>query len=581
MEPSPDVVDRRPAAGAAPRPSADHDVAGPDVPAAPGPVRRRRDGRDERGAGVDVRLLRRLRVLLAVGAVLGGTVGLWLDPSRDVLGVVGAYAAAMTVSLAVSHRRRDLRPWLAVDGTIAVLAVLATGGSASPMLPALLGPMLLSGILRSVLVTAFLLIASAPTLLLDGPPAQGATLFGVLVVAALVGSTAELLLGTRPPPDAALLAASAEHERIARLAEVLHSLEGALGERFATSTRARLLSVRRWTSLVDEPDVIGLRVGDGVTSGWQLLGADDQVRASADHELPAALVRAGTFQAVTLLAEVDAGAGLDPSSRRAAYLWLSKGDAPLEVLALEWPTPRPFTEDERRFFTELQGLFDLQRATGAQLERLQDRNDRADRAALAASLHDELAQDLVYAAMEVDRAARRHPDDPALGAVVPVLRGAVGTVRHTITDLRAAAHGVERALGQQLARAVAGRARFVAASSSDAPFRAEVVAAVVDVVDTLVELTRAPTTAVTVTDRSSEVPHVEVDVDGPVAGLTGGSDGGRVDGPRGATAAAVEGLAEEAGAAGLRLRVRLRPGASGAHFTVEGVPGGDEGPAGG
>lgn len=412
------------------------------VPEGVGRDRRVRASGSRADRRADPATVRSLRWFLTIGPALLGAAALAIGGRVAELPIVAAYAAVMAVSLRTSRGRRDLRPWLLVDGLAGIAAVVATGGADSPLLLTLLGPMLLSGMLRSVGVTAVLVVATAPALLVGTSAVQATSVFGVLVVAAIVGSYAERLLTPARRHDAVLDAAAAEHARIEQLTGLLDTLEEQLaGDQLSGSPRSRLLTLRRWLALVNEPDVIALRQGGGPEDPWQMLGADDEVRALSVAALPPALLRqgAGATDGLTLLPHIDTGTGVDPTSRRAAYLWLTREGVPDEVIALEWPLPRSFNGDEARFLTQLRHLFGLQRTAAERLTRLREQTAGSERFALAATLHDKLAQDLAYASMEAERAAKRYPDDADLAAALAVIRGAVTTVRSTITDLRRAA----------------------------------------------------------------------------------------------------------------------------------------------
>lgn len=288
--------------------------------------------------------------------------------------------------------------------------------------------------------------------------------------------------------------------------ELLHEVRGWLAGRVATGPAA---------GCVVEPDVIALRSGDHAERNWAVLGADDVVRASSCHELPAALLRADTGLAVVLVPDVTPGDGLDPRSRRAAYLWLGNSGGVVAVLALEWGRPGRFAADEMRALGTLRVLLEELSAAVVRLHRLRDDAQEGERQRLAAQLHDSLGQDLAYLAVELSRAGQRHPDDEELAQLTTAFRDALAVVRTTIGQLRRAEPVLVATPARRVAEALAPDVpcRVIADGVSEPHDRARedtVVACVAAIVASVAD--RRPSVTIRGTSRTaSEVLEVRID----------------------------------------------------------------------
>lgn len=288
-----------------------------------------------------------------------------------------------------------------------------------------------------------------------------------LVAAAILVALVLLAVRLRSPHPLGSTRSRVELEldRVRAASRLLAQAQDQLSGRSLPSTLEELLhEVRGWLASPsgaggagspDEPDVIALRPGDHAERYWVLLGADDVVRTSDRHQLPAALLGADTGTPTVLVPDVTPGDGLHVTSRRAAYLWLGVGGGRVAVLALEWDRPGDFSSAELRTLEVLRVLLEELAAAVSRLRRIRDDAQAGERQRLAAQLHDHLGQDLAYLVVELSRAERRHPDDPELRRLTATFRDAVAGVRTTIGELRHPPPGRVTAPARRIARHLA------------------------------------------------------------------------------------------------------------------------------
>lgn len=185
------------------------------------------------------------------------------------------------------------------------------------------------------------------------------------------------------------------------------------------------------------PDAVGVRVGGGVERTWRIVGADGQVRDTDDATLPRALLDADADLPVVLVSRFALGDGLDPMTRRGAYLWVTDQGERAAVFAVEWSEPAGFGPDERVALHDLQQLLEERIAADRQLDALRRDAELDGRRRMAADLHDDLGQDLSHLAVELDLLARTTPQLPELAGHADTLRAAIGRLRARIAELRA------------------------------------------------------------------------------------------------------------------------------------------------
>lgn len=356
---------------------------------------------------------------------------------------------------------RTLRP-LEDDGSIRamvillaeialhVLAVIATGYWASPLVLLLINAIIIAGFARGF---AFAIrVGTASTLAVSVPElsqpdygrvqlAQSAQWATLLLLGGMVAGYARRISGE----------ASRRHnlalDRVAQLADAnalltkLHGLTQTLPASLdlaevLDSTVARLRGLMRL-------DTVVILTTEQAGNHWTVartfgVGHEQQV---ANAHLPAPAQRAIALQRLVAVEAVsDADRPFDNRSRCALYTPLRSRDRLIGLLAIERRTTEPFTEREQRVLAGFVEPVALSIDNARWFRRLRTIGADEERSRIARDLHDRIGQSLAHLGFEIDRLIRRNdgvePTDSELRELRQSLREVVVEVRDALSDLR-------------------------------------------------------------------------------------------------------------------------------------------------
>lgn len=378
-----------------------------------------------------------LRVLaLGIGATSTTADG-WTVPDIAVAVVLVAFIGWRAAPAELSPVR--LRDVMALEVVLATLGVVVTGGLASPWLAAQFVPVGLAALglpptSAGLLAVVALVVDTAAAL--PGPPegleivSRGATLALVVGFAVI---TRGVLVATRSPHDEVL-------GRLDVLWSVRAMLEGLHTEARDSPVTFQLdeaIETLRTTSVIlGAVDVLGLfaHEDDGTLRLLHGIGLPARTYRVRDLPGPAGQPRR---DGVPVGATLSAG-GVTPAARWGAYLWLPVGEHERShVLVVEHPEDDPSVDD---VLPELAGLAEPLAVTvhnATWFGRVSHLGVDEERQRIAARLHDQFAQQLAVVSMQLELAARRHPEDTALRDLRVEVRDSLTGLRDTMVELRA------------------------------------------------------------------------------------------------------------------------------------------------
>jgi signal transduction histidine kinase len=363
---------------------------------------------------------------------------LWLLLSGGLLLVL-----ALAATLTGAHRGRDAVSWLVLESGLAVLAVLLSGGWASPwglyLAVPVLGTVLLVGAPGVVLPVAVVGTVALVEALRATPVTPGGAL--PLVLPVLV-ATAGGLVGRRQgpaPPAGPETHGLGGVRQLGHVNALLSSLHGLVRSTPAPLTVEDVLgAVHGELEELFEPDATVLLLAGPDGRWWRsvdVAGATP-VGEVALADLPAELHDAGLRDQPVLVSRLGRGSGLTPDARWGVYQWLFARGGAAALLALERREPRDVPAAHLETLGQLATPLALALDNAVWFRRLRTLGAEDERQRLGAQLHDRFAQSLAYLALELDRAATRHADDPELRAVRDEVRRTLLELRATLRDLR-------------------------------------------------------------------------------------------------------------------------------------------------
>ncbi len=344
-----------------------------------------------------------------------------------------------------------------------VLAVIATGYWASPLVLVLINAITIAGFARGF---AFAIrVGVASTLAVSVPEvsqpgygrdelAQSAQWATLLLLGGIVAGYARRISGE----------ASRRHnlalDRVAQLAEanalltklyvLTQTLPASLdlGE-VLDSTVTRLRGLMRLDSVLILTTEAG---GDRWTMASAYGIALDEQFALTD--LPAPAQRAvATQRLVAMAAVTDVDRPFDPRSRCGVYVPLRSRDDLVGLLAIERRNTHPFSDREQRLLTGFVEPVALSIDNARWFRRLRAMGADEERSRIARDLHDRIGQSLAHLGFEIDRLIRRNegvePTEGELRELRACVREVVVEVRDALSDLRADV-GDDRDLGTTL-----------------------------------------------------------------------------------------------------------------------------------
>lgn len=378
-----------------------------------------------------------LRVLaLGIGAGTVTTTG-WTVADVAVAVVLLAFVLWRAAPSELSPVR--LRDVMALEVVLATLGVVVTGGLASPWLVAQFVPVGLAALglpasSAGLLAVVALVVDTAASLPASPGGIEIATRAAMLALVVGFGAiTRGVLLSTRSPHDDAL-------GRLDVLWSVRAMLEGLHTEARDTPVTFRLEeaveTIRMASPVLGAVEVMGLfaHEDDGTLRLVHGIGLPD--RTYRVRDLPD---RAGDPRRDGVPVGVELpGGGITGSARWGAYVWLPVGAAErTHVLVLEHPEDVPAVDE---VLPELAGLAEPLAVTvhnATWFARVSHLGVDEERQRIAARLHDQFAQQLAVVSMQLELAARRHPDDAALRELRVEVRDSLTGLRDTMVELRA------------------------------------------------------------------------------------------------------------------------------------------------
>ena len=393
---------------------------------------------------------------------IGATRVPWLRPLAQVLravalgiGVSSASAAGWTVGdvavavvlvglvawRAAPPRLMPLRPRdvMALEVVLTTLGVVMTGGWASPWLAAQLVPVGLAALglppasaALLAVVTALLDTAAALPVRPDGLEvvSRAATLLLVVGFAAI---TRGVLMGSGQQPDEAL-------GRLEVLWSVRAMLQGlhteAIGTPVTFQVDEAVETLRMASDVLGAVDVVGLFALEDDGTLRLLHGVGLPERTFRVRDLPGRVGQPRRDGEPVGL-QLPAG-GMTRAAAWGAYLWLPVGEQErAHVLVVEHPEDEPGVDD---VLPELGSIAEPLAVTvhnATWFNRVSHLGVDEERQRIAARLHDEFAQQLAVVSMQLEIAARRHPQDSELRDLRVQVRDSLTSLRDTMVELRA------------------------------------------------------------------------------------------------------------------------------------------------
>lgn len=394
----------------------------------------------------ELRMLRPVLPWLRVGAIAFGFVFMALGarPVSSPWLLVGAgvlVAFAVWRLLARPRTVAELRTGAVTEPLVGALAVLLTGGWASPFGLYLAVPTLVVAVAMGPRVAA-LVVADIALLtaheLLDGDAASGTQISQVLlplIVAAGVGLVGQRLLAQAEDEHSRTLGRIQQLSHVNALLSTLHDLVRSTP---APLTVEDVLQVIR--AEIDElfdADTVLLLLADEGGRWWRPVTVEGDAvgRQIARAELPADLLARQSTRPVEIprLAE---GTGVTPHARSGAYLWLFSRGQPAALLVLEHGQARELPEARLDVLERMSAPLGLAIDNAIWFQRLRTLGAEEERQRIGAALHDQFAQDLAYVSMELDRQVRAHPEDTSLARLRGDVRTTLAGLRETLRELR-------------------------------------------------------------------------------------------------------------------------------------------------
>ncbi len=378
-----------------------------------------------------------LRVLaLGIGAASVTRVG-WTVPDVAVAVVLVSFIAWRAAPQQRSVAR--LRDVMALEVVLATLGVVVTGGLASPWIAAQFVPVGLAALGLPATSAGLLAVV---TLVVDAAASLPVRPDGLALVTR--GATLALVVGFAVITRGVLLASRSPHDEALGRLDVLWSVRAML-EGLHTEARDGAVTfqldeavdtLRSASPALGAVEVLGLfaHEDDGTLRLLHGVGLPD--RPYRVRDLPGR-VGAPRRDGVPVGVELASG-GVTPAARRGVYVWLPVAEHERAHLFLvEHPEAAPGIDD---LVPELAGLAEPLAVTvhnATWFARVSHLGVDEERQRIAARLHDQFAQQLAVVSMELELAARRHPEDAALRELRVEVRDSLTGLRDTMVELRA------------------------------------------------------------------------------------------------------------------------------------------------
>lgn len=375
-------------------------------------------------------------VALGIGAASTTAAGWTVADLAVAVVLVGFIAWRAAPAGMLPTRLRDL---MTLEVVLTTMGVVVTGGWASPWLAAQFvpvglaalglppGPAALLAVVTAVLDTAASLPAEPPGL---EWVSRAATLALVVGFAAI---TRGVLLGSRAHQDEAL-------GRLEVLWSVRAMLQGlhteAIGTPVTFQVDEAIETLRLSSDVLGAVEVVGLFALEPDGTLRLVHGIGLPKRTYRVRDLPGSAGRPRA-DGEPVGVQLSAG-GVSPTARWGAYLWLPVGAQEREhVLVVEHAEEDPGVDDVLPELTRIAEPLAVTVYNATWFNRVSHLGVDEERQRIAARLHNQFAQQLTAVSMQLEMAARRHPDDEALRDLRVEVRESLTSLRDTMVELRA------------------------------------------------------------------------------------------------------------------------------------------------
>lgn len=375
-------------------------------------------------------------VALGIGVAVATRAG-WTGLDVAVAVVLVAFIAWRAAPARLTPVR--LRDVMVAEVVLTTLGVVVTGGFASPWLAAQVVPLGLAALgvaapsaALLALVTVVLDVAASLPLRTAGLElvSRAAT---VLLVIGFAAITRGVLTGPRRRSDEVL-------GRLDTLWSVRAMLQGlhteAVGSPVTFQVDEAIETLRMNAAVLGRVEVLGLFAleDDGTLRLVHGIGLPDRTYRVRDLPGRAAQPRRdGDPVGLDL-----AAGGVSPTAAWGAYLWLPVGQQErAHVVVVEHPEAVPGVDDVLPELARIAEPLAVTVHNATWFNRVSHLGVDEERQRIAARLHDRFAQQLAVVSMQLELAARRHPDDGDLRDLRVQVRDSLTSLRDTMVELRA------------------------------------------------------------------------------------------------------------------------------------------------
>ena len=343
---------------------------------------------------------------------------------------------------------------LLAEITLHVLAVVATGFWASPLVLLLINAIIIAGFARGF---AFALRVGVASALAVGVPEIARTDYGrdelarsaqwvtLLLLGGVVAGYARRILGEASRRHSLAL------DRVARLADAnslltrLHGMAQTLPASLdqtevLDSTMTRLRGLLAFDAAVVLTTEGPEQLYTVARSHGLATVADLSVEELPDPARRAVATRRAVSWGPAQPQTADTTQAFDPKASAGLYVPLLSRDRLVGVIALERRAESPFHDDERRMLEGFVEPVALSIDNARWFKRLRMVGADEERTRIARDLHDRIGQSLAHLGFEIDRLIRRHEDEEPTATELQELRRSlrevVVEVRDALSDLR-------------------------------------------------------------------------------------------------------------------------------------------------
>lgn len=342
---------------------------------------------------------------------------------------------------AIAPTRLDGPAALAGEPTLAIVAVLLTGGWGSPFVLYLAVPLLHAAVMLGpsvlVLAAAHLAVLAAQEAL-DATPASPGEVTQTLVpmaVALGVGLVSRRIVVHADDEQSRTLGHVQQLLHVNALLSTLHEVVRSTPAPLTVEDVLRL--TQKEIEQVLDVDAVLLLLADEGGRWWRPVAAEGATvgHSIARSQLPAEVL-AGQSPRPVEVPRLAEGEGVTPRARSGAYLWLFSRGQPAALLVLEHRGARQLPEARLEMLERMSAPLGLAIDNAIWFQRLRTLGAEEERQRIGAQLHDQFAQSLAYVNMELGRTAARHPGDAEVARLQEQVHTLLADLRETLRELR-------------------------------------------------------------------------------------------------------------------------------------------------